>query len=153
MADTPLRKRRPGAPDAVESARAAVRAIQTRLDLILAHELPVCLGARGDFGCLLGDLDTRLYVETERPGQSHPTTNVVKYWPWLEEEPNRRLVLVQLFLDNQHRRRLTTWIAERMKREFGERFRYLSWDVHAGTGLDAAALDQIAAAVAAAARW
>ena len=131
----------------VEAASAAVRQIQARLDLILAHELPICLGARGDFGCTLGDLDTRLYVETERPGQAHPTTNVVKYWPWLDEDPSRRLVLVHLFFANSHRRRLTSWVADRMEREFGERFRYLWRDVESGRGLDASALDQIAAAV------
>lgn len=131
----------------VEAASAAVRQIQARLDVILALELPICLGARGDFGCTLGDLDTRLYVETERPGQAHPTTNVVKYWPWLDEDSSRRLVLVHLFFANTHRRRLTSWVAERMEREFGTRFRYIGWDVESERGLDPSTLDQIAVAV------
>jgi hypothetical protein len=126
----------------IEEALTAVRQIQERIGLLLAVELPVSLGSRGDRGCLIGG-KAFIYVETERPGQKHPCTNVVKYWPWLEEDVERELALVQVFVNNTHRRLLTDRIGERMTQEFGKRLRYLQLT----PPLTPSDLDAIAAAV------
>jgi hypothetical protein len=129
-------------------ALAAVRQIATRLGgVLLIPELPLArLGSRADYGLALGSSHSSyLYVEIE-VGQTHPTTNVLKYWPWLDEDERRSLILVQLFQGNKHRRSLTQWLSERMTRELGGRFRYFGLDLP----LEDAALEAIAAEVAAA---
>ena len=70
----------------------------------------------------------RVFVEIER-AQKHPTTNVVKYWPWLEAEPARRVLLIHLFDRNAHRRELTRWLGERLEVLLCGRFRYVSADL------------------------
>ena len=69
-----------------------------------------------------------MFVEIER-GQKHPTTKVVKYWPWLEEEPARRLLLIHLFDRNTSRRELTRWLGEHLEALLPGRFVYVAADL------------------------
>ena len=34
--------------------------------------------------------DTLIFVEVENSGQKHPNTNVLKIWPFLEENPSKK---------------------------------------------------------------
>ena len=119
-------------------AAEAVDQIRRRLGLVLDGEVRMPHG-RSDFVCRL-DGETILFIEMERPGQKHPCTNVVKYWPWLEESEGRRLILVQVFVGNKSRRPLTRWLANRLVREFGNRFQY----IEAEAPLDAETVEAIA---------
>jgi hypothetical protein len=76
----------------------------------------------------------RLVVETEN-AQSHPSTNVAKLWPWLEEHPGEHVVLVHAFfagdgaeppsraIENS-RGRLARWMAAKMEAGLAGRFHY-----------------------------
>lgn len=72
-----------------------------------------------------------LEVETS---QRHPTTNVLKYWPWLEEHPTDRAILVHAFVEpigiSPNRLRLAQWIGERIARDVSGRFWYRRIVVH-----------------------
>lgn len=77
----------------------------------------------------LADMGLERYVALEfELAQSHPSTNVLKYWPWLERS-GRRLVLVHAIAPDARKRRgprtaLTIWLATRMERSLRGRFRY-----------------------------
>ena len=68
-------------------------------------------------------------VEVER-SQRHPNTNVLKYWPWMDEDRRRRVFLVQVFdrasANDSSRQRLATWVGARMERELGGRFAHVT---------------------------
>ena len=60
--------------------------------------------------------------------QTHPEGNLLKYWPWLERN-RRRLILVHAIPPDARRQRgartdLTRWLARRMERSLRGRFRY-----------------------------
>lgn len=83
---------------------------------------------KADNWAILSD-NTYLFVETET-SQHHPNTNVLKLWPFLAENVETRILLVQTFFINRKnvnssRARLAMWIAEKMKSELGDRFEYL----------------------------
>ena len=74
--------------------------------------LPVGDWSFSDCRCELG-AGRSIFVEVER-GQKHPQTNVLEYWPWLEQDPTQRILLIHLFDRNRSRRELTAWTAEKM---------------------------------------
>jgi hypothetical protein len=99
-----------------------------RLKLPLtAKAFPLLDGSRADGVAKVGK-STFVFLEVER-SQKHPSTNVVKYWPWLEDDSSRRMLLIQVFAGNRHRRRLTAWVADKMRRVLGDRFHYCAVDL------------------------
>lgn len=81
--------------------------------------------------------DLVLEVETN---QKHPCTNVAKLWPYLEENPAKRIFLIQAYYQaspglKSNRGEIATWLARKMVAILGERFRYFRIVVN-GSGLD-----------------
>lgn len=61
--------------------------------------------------------------------QHHPNTNVLKLWPFLEKQETLSVVLVHAFENAGKNRvssrgRLADWLALKMKKLLGSRFRY-----------------------------
>jgi hypothetical protein len=107
----------------------AVEQLESVLGVGLATSGRVPLGLWSFADCELWISEhIRLFVEIER-AQKHPTTNVVKYWPWLDEEPARRLLLIHLFDQNTSRRQLTRWLGERLELTLPRRFIYVAADL------------------------
>ena len=74
-----------------------------------------------------------VYLEVEQ-GQQHPDTNVLKYWPWIEERPDVRVTLIQVFGPWSSKRRgnrseLAKWVGARMEASLPGRFRYCRLDL------------------------
>jgi hypothetical protein len=75
----------------------------------------------------LGD-HTRLLLEVENK-QKHPSTNVLKVWPFLEENKGLSVLLVHAFFPdspglNSSRGQLASWLAQRLQELLGSRFVY-----------------------------
>lgn len=88
-----------------------------------------------------------LQIERKR---THPAENVLKYWPWLERN-RRRLVLVHAITPGArkrsgHRADLTNWLGAMMERVLPGRFTYCR--VELDTDEEAAQLDVALAAIA-----
>ncbi len=94
-------------------------------------ENPACLPLDGWGSC---DRHWRLpsgwYVllEVER-SQKHPSTNVAKIWPWLEEHGEARALLIHYFFEwspgrASSRGRIAAWLGARMQRDLAGRFLY-----------------------------
>jgi hypothetical protein len=69
-----------------------------------------------------------LLLEVEE-GQTHPDTNVLKVWPYLEDHPKHRIFLIQAFFRkrrsrNSSRARLGEWIGGKLKQLFSKQFYY-----------------------------
>jgi len=67
-----------------------------------------------------------LVLETEAT-QSHPCTNVLKLWPYLEENPRLRVILVHVFQsgaknERSSRARLASFVAAKLCDELPESF-------------------------------
>lgn len=67
-----------------------------------------------------------LEVETV---QKHPNTNVLKIWPYLEENEDTKIVLVQAYFPDSpgvrsNRGRMAEWTAKKMQRSLEKRFSY-----------------------------
>lgn len=67
-----------------------------------------------------------LEVETS---QKHPTTNVAKLWPYLEEKPETRIFLIHAYFQaspghKSNRGEIATWLGRKMEKGLGERFQY-----------------------------
>lgn len=114
---------------------------QTRLhEAAVAEALTDALGVRfesgkfplgswgtGDRFASLGQ-DITLVLEVER-SQSHPSTNVLKYWPWLEANSGERVLLIHAFSLSSRalgssRERLAEWVGRRMEEHLPSRFLY-----------------------------
>lgn len=72
--------------------------------------------------------DILLVLEVER-GQHHPEGNVAKLWPWLEENPGKRVLLIHAYTSdavalNGSRDRVASWLAETMAKSLRGRFAY-----------------------------
>ena len=72
--------------------------------------------------------DAILLLEVEK-GQKHPSTNVLKVWPYLEPNDDITIALAHAFFHDSpglssSRGRLAEWIGEKMEDEFGNRFSY-----------------------------
>lgn len=86
------------------------------------------LGGWGQSDNFIEIEDILIFLEVENK-QKHPSTNVLKYWPYLESQSNKKIVLVHAFSTespglNSSRGRLAEWAAQKMQQEFGERFKY-----------------------------
>lgn len=69
-----------------------------------------------------------IFYEIEE-GQAHPCTNVSKYWPVLEENPEMKIVLIQWLVKKPksiNRWRLAKFLANKMINFFPDRFHYFS---------------------------
>lgn len=69
----------------------------------------------------------KLIVEVEH-GQKHPTTNIAKIWPWLEAQPDVRVLFVHAFITPNaipgNRQRVAAWIGEQLEHELQGRLLY-----------------------------
>ena len=82
---------------------------------------------RTDGECVLGD-GTRLILEVES-SQKHPSTNVLKLWPYLEENQSLSVLLVQAFFPDSpglesSRGNVACWLADKLQTILGARFSY-----------------------------
>jgi len=73
-----------------------------------------------------------IFIEIEE-SQTHPDTNVSKYWGYLESNPNRKVKLIQIFgrgfseTENNYasRKKLSEFIAKKIKLAFPKDFEYV----------------------------
>ena len=78
------------------------------------------------------DNDNLLCIEIEE-AQPHPDTNVTKYWPFLEANPQTRVTLLQIFgrgfmeTDNNYasRMQLCKFVANKLEAMYPNRFKYV----------------------------
>ena len=86
----------------------------------------------GDWGLSDGEAklsdQTLLLLEVEST-QKHPSTNVLKVWPFLEENKSKSVLLVHAFFEDSpgrtnSRGELANWLAHRMQDILGSRFVY-----------------------------
>lgn len=72
---------------------------------------------------------TILLLECEK-GQKHPNTNVLKLYPFLEENSDKTIVLIHYFYPKnkapKNRLALCDFLSDKMERQFVERFKYVS---------------------------
>jgi hypothetical protein len=71
---------------------------------------------------------TYICLEVEKE-QKHPITNVVKYWPYLEQTDKAKMILLHTFFPdspglNSSRGKLAEYFAMKMEKLFGNRFKY-----------------------------
>ena len=69
-----------------------------------------------------------LILEVEEE-QHHPSTNVLKLWPFLEKRPELSVILAHVFFAtsraaNSSRGELATWLGNRMESSLDGRFQY-----------------------------
>jgi hypothetical protein len=73
------------------------------------------------------DKNTYVFLECEH-AQKHPNTNVLKLYPYLEENPEISITLIHFFFREnkvpKNRLALCDFIADKMKTQFGSRFNY-----------------------------
>jgi hypothetical protein len=84
-----------------------------------------------------------LFVEVEN-GQNHPDTNVLKVWPWLEENPDKSVFLIHAFYlkgihshgraSKGNRTRISSWIGKRVHELLPARFQYYRLEVSVDGG-------------------
>ncbi len=72
--------------------------------------------------------DALILLEVER-GQPHPEGNVAKLWPWLRENPSKRVLLIHAYTSdaralNGSRDWVAAWLGERMAESPRDRFWY-----------------------------
>ena len=87
-----------------------------------------CWG-KSDFYCYKNEILVLLEIEK---GQKHPNTNVLKIWPYLEENLKQKILLIHLFRpENEaspNRVKLCDFTGSRLERLFSKRFAYLRLD-------------------------
>lgn len=74
------------------------------------------------------DNETFLFIEVET-SQKHPNTNVLKLWPYLDENKAYRIYLIKTYFPSSpglksSRGRLSEWTASKLKTILGKRFDY-----------------------------
>lgn len=73
--------------------------------------------------------DTLILIECEK-GQKHPNTNVLKLYPYLEENSDIKILLLHYFYPEnkapKNRLLLCNFLGEKMEQQFLERFQYFS---------------------------
>ena len=95
-----------------------------------------------DYGFGIGKADNYGYqndwivtIEIEY-GQSHPNTNVVKVWPYLDKTENERICLIHIILPHPNKKispnriNLCDFVANKINAEYSERFKYyrMNWN-------------------------
>ncbi len=72
-------------------------------------------------------------LEVEK-GQKHPNTNVIKIWPYLEENPELKVVLIQIIRPEnkapKNRIALCKYTGKKIESEFPDRFRFVFRNWH-----------------------
>ncbi|MEH6536650.1 MAG: hypothetical protein V7719_09670 [Psychroserpens sp.] len=67
-------------------------------------------------------------LEVEK-GQKHPNTNVAKVWPYLEENPKIKILLIQIIRDEnkapKNRLALCDFLGQKLENVFPNRFRFI----------------------------
>lgn len=80
---------------------------------------------RADNYCEISDWTIVIEMEFS---QRHPEMNVLKVWPYLESNPNRKILLVQHLMDEKtvspNRINLCKWIANKIEGQMKDRFYY-----------------------------
>ena len=96
-----------------------------------ASELKLDKWGNVDFYCQTGNLMILLEVEK---GQKHPCTNVIKVLPYLEENPELKIFLIQIVRQEnkapKNRIALCKYMGKKMESEFPNRFKYLFRNWH-----------------------
>ncbi len=85
----------------------------------------------GDFYCI--EHGVLILLEVER-SQNHPNTNVLKYWPYIEERHNIKALLIQVIVKSKkkisaNRIKLCGFMGEKLENLFSGRFKYhfMNW--------------------------
>ena len=72
--------------------------------------------------------DLLVLLEVEK-AQKHPNTNVIKVWPYLEENPKLKVLLVQIIRQEnkapKNRLALCKYMGKKIQSEFPNRFRFV----------------------------
>lgn len=72
--------------------------------------------------------DTLILLECEK-GQKHPNTNLLKLYPYLEEFPDAKIILIHYFYPEnkapKSRIALCNFLGDKLEAEFGIRFQYI----------------------------
>jgi hypothetical protein len=110
------------------------------------EDVPDLGGSAGALAAVGDDAWVALQVERKH---THPAENVLQYWPWLERN-RRRLVLVHAIAPDARRRTgpradLTSWLGSMMERVVPGRFSYCRLEL--GTKGEAAQLEAALAAI------
>ncbi len=92
------------------------------------NEFPLGKWGEADNFCEISD-GILLLLECEK-GQKHPNTNVLKLYPYLEENPDKTIVLFHYFYPEnkapKNRLILCDFIASKMENSLKDRFKYVS---------------------------
>ncbi len=120
------------------------KVLELEFNMHLAAGLPREAGDLAEVG-----RDAWVAVELEAR-KAHPIEGVLRYWPWLDRN-RRRLVLVHVITPHarkrsQSRTELTMWLGALMERVLPGRFTYCRLDL--GTKAEKRQLDAIIVAVA-----
>lgn len=72
--------------------------------------------------------DSEILFEYEKE-QAHPDTNVLKVWPYMENKPNTKIILIQYFENGSiqkmtNRMRLCIFLSEKLKSIYPGNFKY-----------------------------
>ena len=123
------------------------RRLERRLGVAFDAGAASGLGGSAGAMAVVGD-DAWVALHVERR-HGHPVENVLQYWPWLERN-RRRLVLVHAIRPDARRRtgaraELTTWTGAMMERVLPGRFTYCR--VELGTDREAEQLEAATAAI------
>jgi hypothetical protein len=99
-----------------------LRQVEAILELAFKRRQAIGVWGTTDGICEL--TPERFVVVEVDGGQHHPQATIGKYWPWLEEHPESRLLLVHAFDLQRRRRRQAEWMADKMKSALRGRFAY-----------------------------
>jgi hypothetical protein len=120
-----------------------VRRVARHLEIAFSDDTTVGLGGT-PLGLAEVGADAFVALEVEQK-HAHPAENVLQYWPWLERNRRRRVLVHAIAPDARkrsgHRADLTRWLGAMMERVLPGRFTYCRVDL--GTRDEA---DQLAAA-------
>ncbi len=87
-----------------------------------------CWG-QADFYCLHEGVLVLLEIEK---GQKHPNTNVLKVWPYLDEYPEKKILLIQLIREEnrapKNRLNLCKFTGKKLEEMYAGRFSYVNYD-------------------------
>lgn len=80
---------------------------------------------RADNYCIVNDWHVVIEMEFS---QRHPEMNVMKAWPFLETNPNKKILLIQQLIDvksvSPNRIKLCNWVAQKIEENMKGRFYY-----------------------------
>jgi hypothetical protein len=104
------------------------RAIERECAVVFPGSLTLGTWGNSDRFARLGK-KTKLILEVEF-GQKHPCTNILKLWPYMEDNPQDTVLFVHAFFDDSagrqsNRGRLATWLGKKMMNQLGDRFKFV----------------------------